>query len=91
MIRVRTPALVAAAIVATAADALAMIARRVLDRLDLPGPVVLAGGFAVHEPLVRQAVRDRLAGTEMRVLTHPPAIGAVRLAAALPRPEMETL
>ena len=81
----------AAGIVATAADALAMIARRVLDRLDLPGPVVLAGGFAVHEPLVRQAVRDRLAGTEMRVLTHPPAVGAVRLAAALPRPEMETL
>jgi N-acetylglucosamine kinase-like BadF-type ATPase len=81
----------AAGIVATAAEALAMIARRVLDRLDLPGPVVLAGGFAVHEPLVRQAVRDRLAGTEMRVLTHAPAVGAVRLAAALPRPEMETL
>ncbi len=70
--------------------------RRVLDRLDLPGPVVLAGGFAVHEPLVRQAVRDRLAGTEMRVLTHAPAVGAVRLAAALRRPrwrhcDLETL
>jgi hypothetical protein len=41
--------------------------------------------------LVRQAVRDRLAGTEVRVLAHAPAVGAVRLAAALPRPEMETL
>jgi glucosamine kinase len=78
----------AARIVATAADALATLARRVLDRLDLPGPVVLGGGFAVHQPLLQQAVRDRLPGTEVRILAHAPAIGAVRLAAAL---EMETL
>jgi glucosamine kinase len=63
----------------------------VLDRLDLPGPVVLGGGFAVHQPLLQQAVRDRLPGTEVRILAHAPAIGAVRLAAALLRPEMETL
>jgi glucosamine kinase len=81
----------AARIVATAADALATLARRVLDRLDLPGPVVLGGGFAVHQPLLQQAVRDRLPGTEVRILAHAPAIGAVRLAAALLRPEMETL
>jgi glucosamine kinase len=81
----------AAAILGTAADALAALSRRVLDRLHLPGPVVLGGGFAVHQPLLQQAVRDRLAGIEVRVLTHAPALGAVRLAAALPRPEMETL
>jgi glucosamine kinase len=83
--------LAAGAIIAAAADALGALAIRVLDRLDLPGPVVLGGGFAVHEPLLQGAVRERLAGIELRVLTHAPATGAVRLAAALPRPEMEAL
>jgi N-acetylglucosamine kinase-like BadF-type ATPase len=81
----------AAAIVDTAADALAALAARVLGRLDLAGPVVLGGGLAVHQPLLQRAVRERLAGAEVRVLTHAPAVGAVRLAAALPRPEMEKL
>jgi N-acetylglucosamine kinase-like BadF-type ATPase len=81
----------AAAIVAAAADALAAIAQRVLDRLDRPGPVVLGGGFALHQPLLQDAVRERLAGTEVRVLAAAPVTGAVRLAAALTRPEMETL
>jgi glucosamine kinase len=81
----------ATAILDTAADALAALAARVLDRLDRPGPVVLGGGFAVHEPLLQDAVRARLAGTEVRVLTDAPATGAVRIAAALPRPEMENL
>jgi glucosamine kinase len=81
----------ATAIVAAAADALAALAQRVLHRLDRPGPVVLGGGFAVHQPLLQQAVRERLAGTEVLVMTAAPAIGAVRLAAALARSEMETL
>jgi glucosamine kinase len=81
----------AAVIVDAAAGALAALAARVLDRLGLAGPVVLGGGFAVHQPLLQRAVRERLAGTEVRVLTHAPAVGAVRLAAALPRPEMEKL
>jgi glucosamine kinase len=81
----------AIAIVDAAAEALAALATRVLGRLDLPGPVVLGGGFAVHQSLMQQAVRERLAGTEVRLLTHAPALGAVRLAAALPRPEMEML
>jgi hypothetical protein len=51
--------------------------------------VVLGGGFAVHQPLLQRAVRERLGGTEMRLLTHAPAVGAVRLATALP--EMEIL
>jgi N-acetylglucosamine kinase-like BadF-type ATPase len=79
----------ASPIVDTAADALAALATRVLGRLDLRGPVVLGGGFAVHQPLLQRAVRERLGGTEMRLLTHAPAIGAVRLATVLP--EMETL
>jgi N-acetylglucosamine kinase-like BadF-type ATPase len=81
----------ATAIVADAADALAALATRVLGRLRLPGPVVLGGGFVVHQSLLQQAVRERLAGTEVRVLTHAPAAGAVRLAAALARHEMEKL
>jgi glucosamine kinase len=78
----------AAGIVDVAAEALAALATRVLGRLDLPGPVVLGGGFAVHQPLLQRAVRERL-GTEMRLLTHAPAVGAVRLATAFT--EMETL
>jgi N-acetylglucosamine kinase-like BadF-type ATPase len=81
----------ALAILDAAADALAALAARVLDRLDRPGPVVLGGGFAVHQPTLQRAVRERLPGTEVRVLTDAPATGAVRLAAALIRPEMETL
>jgi glucosamine kinase len=79
----------ASRIIDVAADALAALATRVLDRLDIPGPVVLGGGFAVHQPLLQRAVRERLGGTEMRLLTHAPAVGAVRLATALP--EMEIL
>jgi glucosamine kinase len=81
----------AAVIIDAAADALAALATRVLGRLHLPGPVVLGGGFAVHQPRLQRAVRERLGGTEVRLLTHAPAVGAVRLAAALPRPEMEIL
>jgi hypothetical protein len=45
----------------------------------------------VHQPLLQRSVRERLGGVEVRILTHAPAVGAVRLAAALPRPEMEKL
>jgi glucosamine kinase len=73
----------AAAILATAVDALAALATRVLDRLDHPGPVVLGGGFAVHQPALQDAVRQRLAATEVRVLRDEPVVGAVRLADGL--------
>jgi glucosamine kinase len=73
-------------IVASAADALAALAQRVLDRLGLTGPVVLGGGFAVHQPALQRAVRERLPGTEVRLLTAEPVTGAVRLAAALLAP-----
>jgi glucosamine kinase len=95
----RAPALVApaaagdpaaCALLTGAADALAALATRVLDRLGLPGPVVLGGGFAVHQPALQEAVRERLPGVEVHVLTQEPVTGAVRLAAALvSHPEQE--
>lgn len=81
----------ATTILDAATDALCALAVRVLRRLDLPGPVVLGGGFAVHQPLLQHAVRERLGDTEVRVLTDAPAAGAVRLAAAIARPELEKL
>ena len=73
----------AAAILEAAVDALAALATRVLDRLEHPGPVVLGGGFAVHQPTLHDAVRRRLAGTEVRVLRDEPVTGAVRLATGI--------
>ncbi|MEN3266623.1 BadF/BadG/BcrA/BcrD ATPase family protein [Pseudonocardia sp.] len=77
----------ATSILDMAADALAALATRVLDRLDGHGPVVLGGGVAVHQPRLQRAVRDRLPDVEVRVLTEAPVTGAVRLAAALADPE----
>jgi glucosamine kinase len=79
----------ARALLAGAADALVALAVRVLGRLELPGPVVLGGGFAVHQPALQQAVRERLPGVEVHVLAQEPVIGAVRLAAALADPHRE--
>lgn len=73
----------AAAILDAAADALAALAGRVLDRLASTGPVVLGGGVLLHQPLVQEAVRNRLAHVEVRVLSEAPVTGAVRLAATL--------
>ena len=74
------------AIVSAAADALAYKAARVGERLGMRGPVVLAGGQAVHQPLLQQRVRERLAArgiTDVRVLDEDPVHGAVRLARAV--------
>lgn len=80
----------ATAVVTAAADALAILVTTVATRLGgTPGPVVLAGGVLVHQPLARQLLADRLrpAGiTELRLLEADPALGAVRLAEALPTP-----
>ena len=57
-------------IVAAAADALTSLARGVGAALGI-GPGVLAGGLAVHQPVLQQAVRDRLNSvgmTDVRVL-----------------------
>jgi glucosamine kinase len=81
----------ARAVLDAAADALAGIATTVLSRLDIDGPVVLGGGFVVNQPLLQQAVRERLPGSTVHVLTEPPVRGAVRLAEALltPDPSLE--
>lgn len=75
-------------IIATAATALATLAVHVAARLDLPGPVILAGGLAVHQPMLQAQVRSHLADqgiTDLRVLLRDPVHGAVRLATALTR------
>ena len=77
---------VAAAILGRAADALAHLATTVGGRLGSTGPVVLGGGFAVHEPALRAAVADRLAAAgvaDVRVIPRDPVAGAVRLAQRL--------
>lgn len=64
----------------SAAGALAALAATVLDRLGIAGPIVVAGGFAIHRPALVEAVRRRLPGVAVEVLTAPPVHGAVRLA-----------
>jgi N-acetylglucosamine kinase-like BadF-type ATPase len=73
-------------IVDAAGSALAELAVTVAARLDLSGPVVLAGGLAVHQPALQQIVRNRLAErqiTDIRVLGVDPVHGAVNLAQRL--------
>jgi N-acetylglucosamine kinase-like BadF-type ATPase len=77
---------VAAEILGRAADALARLATTVGALLGSAGPVVLGGGFAVHEPALRAAVADRLAAAgiaDVRVIPRDPVAGAVRLAQRL--------
>lgn len=73
-------------LVAEAADALADLAAMVAERLGLSGPVVLAGGLLMHQPLLEAQVRHRLAArslTDVRLLSAEPVAGAVRLAEQL--------
>jgi glucosamine kinase len=77
---------VSTAIVAAAADALTSLATRVGGALAIDGPVVLAGGLAVHQQALQEEVRDRLAVhgmNDVRVLDREPVYGAVDLAQAL--------
>lgn len=73
-------------IVAGAAADLVRTIVRVCRRLELMGPVVLAGGLIVHQPLLQEAVRTglaRLGVQDMRVLVDAPVLGAATLATAL--------
>ena len=77
-----------------AAGALAGLAATVSRRLDLPGPVVVGGGLAVHQPLLRERLRAAAAQRglgELRVLEHEPVHGALRLAGERPRRPGPTL
>src|SRR5262249_28030736 len=73
-------------IVDAAAAGLAKLAVTVGSRLSSSGPVVLAGGLAVHQPALQQLVRQRLAErhfTDVRPLGVDPVRGAVELAQQL--------
>lgn len=71
-------------LVARAADALADLAATVSGRLDLPGPVVVGGGMARHQPLLREQFRAAAARRglgEVQMLDRDPVHGALHLAA----------
>src|SRR4051812_1770386 len=73
-------------VVEAAAGALATLVRTVGDRIGSGGPVVLAGGLAVHQPDLQAGIRSRLLGhgyNDVRVLDRDPAHGAVALARSL--------
>ena len=77
---------VCARIAERAADALADLVRTVARRLWITGPVIMAGGLLVHQPLLQRLVRARVAAkgmAEVRVLEDPPVVGAGRLAERL--------
>jgi N-acetylglucosamine kinase-like BadF-type ATPase len=70
-------------VVQGAAGELVQAVIRVCRRLRLTGPVVLAGGLAVHQPLLQDAVRRGLRSADIddvRVLRTDPVHGAVALA-----------
>jgi glucosamine kinase len=68
----------AAALVERAASALSDLVESARKRLSLDGPLVLAGGLILNQPLLEEAVRRRV-GAATR-LEEPPVAGAVRLA-----------
>ncbi|MDQ6919841.1 MAG: ATPase, partial [Candidatus Dormibacteraeota bacterium] len=69
------------ALASQAGASLAALVDVVRGRIGGAGPVVLAGGLLLNQPLLEAAVRERLAGEVLR-LEEPPVAGAVRLAAA---------
>ena len=71
-------------IVRRAAAALAGLAGEVQLAIGVDGPVVLAGGLLLNQPLLEAAVRERLAGHCIR-LEEAPVEGALRLAEGLLR------
>jgi N-acetylglucosamine kinase-like BadF-type ATPase len=68
----------ASALVERTASALCDLVASVRTRLSLDGPLVLAGGQLLNQPLLEEAVRRRV-GAATR-LEEPPVAGAVRLA-----------
>lgn len=73
---------VALSIVDDGIEAVTGMIRRVSRRLNLPGPVVLAGGVAQHQESIATGIRARLgAESDVRVLAADPVAGTVRLAA----------
>lgn len=77
---------VAARLVAEAGDALADLVHRVVRQGARPSEVIAAGGVAVAQPALLEALRRSLASRDLtlpvHVLTAPPATGALALARA---------
>lgn len=71
-------------IVSGAAAALASLVAQVQLSLGLQGPVVLAGGLLLNQPLLEMAVREVVDARSVR-LDQPPVEGALRIAAELLR------
>ena len=71
-------------IIRRAARELAELVSDVQRDVEVEGPVVLAGGLLLHQPLLEAALREELGSGPMR-LEQPPVEGAVRLAEALVR------
>ena len=81
--------LVAAEIMIEAADELARAAGSVISRLEMRGeqfPILLAGGMLKRSEWLAAELERRMAEvaprSDVRLLTHEPALGAVRLALA---------
>lgn len=73
-------------IIGAAATHLSTLVESISLRLAVAGPVILAGGVLVHQPLLRRLLADRLAAigiTDLRLLDADPVVGAVRLAGDL--------
>jgi glucosamine kinase len=73
-------------IVEAAVAALVTLVGAVGDRIGSRGPVVLAGGLAVHQPALQGGIRSRLlvdGYNDVRVLDRDPVHGAVALARSL--------
>ncbi len=69
-------------IIRRAAAVLALLVRGIHESLSIDGPVVLAGGLLLHQPLLEAAVRAEL-GLPCVRLEQPPVEGALRLAEEL--------
>ncbi|TSD95081.1 ATPase [Skermania sp. ID1734] len=67
-------------IVTAAAAALTGLTAEVGRQLGIDGPVVLAGGLAVHQPMLQEEIRKFLSRNDVRVLDVEPVHGAIRLA-----------
>jgi N-acetylglucosamine kinase-like BadF-type ATPase len=70
-----------AAIAERAADALAALVEQIRARLEVTGPVVMAGGVLLNFPAVSSRVRSRIGNGQL--LAEAPVAGAVRLAEQL--------
>ncbi|WP_294568566.1 N-acetylglucosamine kinase [uncultured Arthrobacter sp.] len=69
----------ARSLIETAGADLAGLVADIVSVIGVPGPVVIGGGLAVHQPALQEAIRRPLAAagvTDVRFLTQDPVLGA---------------